>query len=301
MIAGAAVLNIAASPGVGRQRLLTVVALADVALLVAVIVVGADRRLRTPTRSPTSSTCSRRRPSTTSIYAGGDRDGRVRRDRGGRRTWRPTSSWAPRDLRKRVVGAGASLVPLIYAGIAAIALMAVPVVPAPDGPHTALGGDVHRGAGARGGPELRPGLGLGRDAGGGGRDRRPAALVWAANTAMLGLSRHVYVLATNRQIPSWLGKLNAPLPTPHVAISVAAVIAFGLVDARPTSRCSAGCLRVRGDARDHDRAPLDHQAADRPSPTASARSGCRSTSAARGAELPLPAIVARGADRRSLG
>ena len=25
---------------------------------------------------------------------------------------------------------------------------------------------------------------------------------------MLGLSRHVYVLATNRQIPSWLGKLD---------------------------------------------------------------------------------------------
>ena len=36
----------------------------------------------------------------------------------------------------------------------------------------------------------------------------PVVLVWAASTAMLGLSRHVYVLATNRQIPSWLGKLG---------------------------------------------------------------------------------------------
>ena len=57
----------------------------------------------------------------------------------------------------------------------------------------------------------------------------PVALIWAANTAMLGLSRHVYVLATNRQIPSWLGKLNRRFQTPHVAIVIAAVIAFVLV------------------------------------------------------------------------
>jgi APA family basic amino acid/polyamine antiporter len=57
----------------------------------------------------------------------------------------------------------------------------------------------------------------------------PAALFWAANTAMLGLSRHVYVLATNRQIPSWLGKLNRRSQTPHVAIITAAVIAIGLI------------------------------------------------------------------------
>ena len=46
---------------------------------------------------------------------------------------------------------------------------------------------------------------------------------------MLGLSRHVYVLATNRQIPSWLGKLNRRFQTPHVAIGIAAVFAFGLL------------------------------------------------------------------------
>ena len=56
----------------------------------------------------------------------------------------------------------------------------------------------------------------------------PAALIWAANTAMLGLSRHVYVLATNRQIPSWLGKLNRR-STPHVAIVGAAVVAIALI------------------------------------------------------------------------
>ncbi len=46
---------------------------------------------------------------------------------------------------------------------------------------------------------------------------------------MLGLSRHMYSLATNRQIPSWLGKLRRRWTTPHVAILVAAVISFGLV------------------------------------------------------------------------
>jgi basic amino acid/polyamine antiporter, APA family len=56
----------------------------------------------------------------------------------------------------------------------------------------------------------------------------PAALVWVASTAMLGLSRHVYVLATNRQIPSWLGKLNRRYATPHVAILAAAALALAL-------------------------------------------------------------------------
>ncbi|HEX8049866.1 MAG TPA: APC family permease, partial [Solirubrobacterales bacterium] len=45
-----------------------------------------------------------------------------------------------RDL-KRVAGIGAIGVPLVYAGMAAIALMAVPVVGGPDGPQTALGGE----------------------------------------------------------------------------------------------------------------------------------------------------------------
>ena len=69
----------------------------------------------------------------------------------------------------------ATLVPLIYVGVAAVALMAVPVVATPDGPQTALGGDLPRGAGARRGAELRPGLGLGPDAGRGGRDRAGGA------------------------------------------------------------------------------------------------------------------------------
>ena len=109
----------------------------------------------------------------------------------------------------------------------------------------------------------------------------PVALIWAANTAMLGLSRHVYVLATNRQIPSWLGKLNRRFRTTHVAIVVAAVFAFGLIV--PTDiTLLGGPVRVRGDDRVHDRPPLGDQAAHRPAGRASARSGCRSTSATAG-------------------
>jgi APA family basic amino acid/polyamine antiporter len=54
-------------------------------------------------------------------------------------------------------------------------------------------------------------------------------LFWAANTSMLGVSRHIYTLAINRQIPSWLGKLEKRKATPYVAIVICGVIAFGLV------------------------------------------------------------------------
>ena len=54
-------------------------------------------------------------------------------------------------------------------------------------------------------------------------------LFWAANTSMLGVSRHIYTLAINRQIPSWLGKLERRKATPYVAITICGVIALGLV------------------------------------------------------------------------
>jgi APA family basic amino acid/polyamine antiporter len=54
-------------------------------------------------------------------------------------------------------------------------------------------------------------------------------LFWATTTAMLGVSRHIYTLAINRQIPSWLGKLGARHATPHVAIAISGLIAIGLV------------------------------------------------------------------------
>jgi APA family basic amino acid/polyamine antiporter len=139
----------------------------------------------------------------------------------------PDVDFAPRDL-KRVVGVGALTLPLVYAGMAAIALMAVPVVAGPNGPQTELGGSFIE----------APVLGV-------VSAYDPAwladvmrwmvaliaapVLFWAANTTMLGLSRHIYTLAINRQIPSWLGKLGKVHETPYVAIVVSGVIALGLV------------------------------------------------------------------------
>ena len=117
----------------------------------------------------------------------------------------------------------------------------------------------------------------------------PLVLTWAASTSMLGLSRHVYVLASNRQVPSWLGKLG-PRSTPYIAILGAAVIAFAL--ALPDGRAPAGGdLRVRGDARDRDRPPVDPPAPLDASRTASGRSGSRSTSTIAGRRLPVPALL----------
>jgi APA family basic amino acid/polyamine antiporter len=133
----------------------------------------------------------------------------------------------PRDL-KRVVSLGAIAVPLVYALMAAIALMALPVIAGPHGPETALGKEFVE----------EPVLGVVSayhpnwvaDT-----MRWMVALIaapvlfWAANISMLGVSRHIYTLAINRQIPSWLGKLGKRHTTPHVAIVISGVIAIGLV------------------------------------------------------------------------
>lgn len=57
-------------------------------------------------------------------------------------------------------------------------------------------------------------------------------LFTAANSAMLGLSRLSYSLATNRQIPSAIGRLEPRRATPFVAIGIAAALAIALVLSR---------------------------------------------------------------------
>jgi APA family basic amino acid/polyamine antiporter len=53
-------------------------------------------------------------------------------------------------------------------------------------------------------------------------------LLQAANGQMLGLARLSYSLATNRQVPSLVGRLHERRGTPYVAIGIAAAIALGL-------------------------------------------------------------------------
>ncbi len=139
----------------------------------------------------------------------------------------PDLAWRRDDLRK-VLRAGSIVVPLVYVGMAVVALMALPVVAGPDGPATALATTW----------EDAPVLGIVSAFEPGWLSElakwsvvaiAPLVLIFAANATMLGLSRHVYVLATNRQIPSWLGKLGKRRSTPFVAIIAAAVVAAGLV------------------------------------------------------------------------
>lgn len=56
-----------------------------------------------------------------------------------------------------------------------------------------------------------------------------AMLVAAAHSAMLALSRLGYSLATNRQVPSLVGRLHPTRSTPFVIIAIGAVLAAGLV------------------------------------------------------------------------
>jgi basic amino acid/polyamine antiporter, APA family len=223
VIAFTAGVNIAGFTGHVRQRPLIVLALADIALQLAVIAVGAIVAMHPDLltahvhlfTTPSARHLVEALAVATLAFAGIEAASDLA----------PDLEWEPRDLR-RVVGSTAVILPLIYAGMAAIALMAVPVVPGPDGLHTALGERFIE----------EPVLGVVKSYDPAWLSTvlqvavvaiAPAVLAWAASTSMLGLSRHVYVLATNRQVPSWLGKLGKR-STPYVAISGAAVIAFGI-------------------------------------------------------------------------
>jgi APA family basic amino acid/polyamine antiporter len=226
VVIATAALTIGGFTGAGRQRLLGVIAIAGVGLLIAVIIVGLftvwDPSALTahldPFTSPSLNDVIYAGVIATVAYAGIEAAANLA----------PEVRGAPAlDLRKLVI-ASATLVPIIYVGVSVVALMALPVVDTPGGPTTALGTTYLEDPVLGVVQQFHPGW---------VSDLMqaavvlivPAALFWAANTAMLGLSRHVYVLATNRQIPSWLGKLNRRSQSPHVAIITAAVIAIALI------------------------------------------------------------------------
>jgi basic amino acid/polyamine antiporter, APA family len=224
VIVAACVLNALNITGRGRERRLALLALADIALQLAVIVVGVLVAFHPERLTDQLDLFSD--PSVVDIvyasvvamlaYAGIEAASDLA----------PDIDVHPRDL-KRIVSIGALAVPLVYAGMAAVALMAVPVVAGPDGPHTALGSDFVE----------APILGVVSSFPEGVADamRWIVALVaapvlfWAVTTSMLGVSRHIYTLAINRQIPSWLGKLSSRHATPQVAIAISGAIAIGLV------------------------------------------------------------------------
>ena len=225
VIALVAALNVAGITGVRHPRTLTALAVAGIGLLVAVIAAGLvtsfDLGALTDQldlfSSPSLEDLIYAGVVATVAFAGIEAAANLA----------PDLEFGPRDLRKLVL-AGALLIPLLYTGVALVALMAVPVMAGPNGPETALGG-AHLEEPLLGVVQsfepawLSGALEVATVA------VAPAALVWAASSAMLGLSRHVYVLATNRQIPSWLGRLHRQHRTPRLAILAAAALAFALV------------------------------------------------------------------------
>jgi basic amino acid/polyamine antiporter, APA family len=225
VIVAACLLNAFNVTGRGREKPLMLLALADVVLQLAVVVVGVLVVLQ-PERltaeldlfsSPTLTDATYAAVVAMLAYAGIEAASDLAPDLDVRR----------RDLR-RIISVGAVTVPLVYAGMAAIALMAVPVLAGPQGPETALGGEYVEApilgvVSAYDPAWLSDAMRLVVAA------IAAPVLFWATATAMLGVSRHIYTLAINRQIPSWLGKLNARHATPHVAIAISGAIALGLV------------------------------------------------------------------------
>jgi APA family basic amino acid/polyamine antiporter len=225
VIVAACVLNIRGVTGRGQQRSLALLALADLGLQLAVIVVGVlvvfhPDRLTAELNlfaDPSFKDIVYAGVVAMLAYAGIEAASDLA----------PEIDVPKRDL-KRIVSLGAVAVPLVYAGMAAVALMAVPVVAGPQGPETALGSTYVE----------EPVLGI-------VSSFHPSwvaetmrwmvaliaapVLFWAATTSMLGVSRHIYTLAINRQIPSWLGKLGSGQATPYVAIWICGAIALGLV------------------------------------------------------------------------
>lgn len=225
VIAAVCALNIFNVTGRGRQRSLAFLALADLGLQLVVILVGLLVVFHPDRLTEQLDLFSQ--PNFKSIvyaavvamlaYAGIEAASDLA----------PDIEVSKRDL-KRVATLGAIAVPVVYAGMAAIALMAVPVVAGPHGPETALGGKFINDPVLGVVSSFQP-LWVAETM------RWMVALIavpvlfWAANTSMLGVSRHIYTLAINRQIPSWLGKLQRRKATPYVAISICGVIALGLV------------------------------------------------------------------------
>jgi APA family basic amino acid/polyamine antiporter len=127
-----------------------------------------------------------------------------------------------RRQMSRVIAVSSATAFLVLIGVSVVALMALPVV----GGVTELGERYHEAPvlGVVGAYDwfddtLRYVVG----------GTAALVLVQAATANMMGVSRLAYSLATNRQIPSAIGRLDPRRSTPWVAMTICGVLAFGLV------------------------------------------------------------------------
>ena len=189
VIAAVCVLNILNVTGRGRQRSLAFLALADLGLQLAVIVVGSLVVLH-PDRltehldlftQPDFSDIVYAAVVAMLAYAGIEAASDLA----------PDVQVSRRDL-KRVATLGAIAVPLVYAGMAAIALMAVPVVAGPHGPKPRSAANYVEDAGARRRLRLPPALGRRNDALDGRADRRAGAVLGRQHLDARRLPPHLH-------------------------------------------------------------------------------------------------------------
>jgi APA family basic amino acid/polyamine antiporter len=221
IVAYVAVRNIVGTAVGGRRERVTALVVADIALQLSVIVVGALLVVDIPALTDTIQLGSSPRwedfmfalTVSTVAFTGLESAAGVGRE----------VAVGSRDLRRLIASATASVI-VIYVGISFVAVAALPATPG-RGP---LSGD------AIDAPVLAvvqtfsphwlsqafyyatAGLAT-------------LTLVVAAHAGMLGLSRLAYSLATNRQIPSAMGRLHPRFGTPYVVIVVAALLAGALV------------------------------------------------------------------------
>ena len=125
---------------------------------------------------------------------------------------------------KRLLASATASVFVVYVGIALVAVTALPVHRG----HTVLG-NRHLNAPVVGIVERFHPHALAQTLKYVVAAAAAVTLVAAANSAMMGLGRLGYSLATNRQIPSALGRLHSRRSTPFVLIGVAALLAGALV------------------------------------------------------------------------
>ena len=130
---------------------------------------------------------------------------------------------SPLGLKRLIASAAASVI-VIYVGISLVAVAALPITPgaasltgnALDAPVLAIVSSFDPSWLADGLRYVTAALAT-------------VTLIVAAHASMLGLSRLSYSLATNRQIPSAVGRLHARHATPYIVIAIAAALGSALV------------------------------------------------------------------------
>jgi APA family basic amino acid/polyamine antiporter len=134
---------------------------------------------------------------------------------------------APSAGTGRLIARSAWALPILFAAMATVALLALPVVSGPEGPSTELGttwlkapllGVVSTFDPAWLSEAMRYLVAV----------VASATLLWAANTGLLALSRHTFSLAVHRQIPIRIGILGKRFETPWRVLLLAGVVVFVL-------------------------------------------------------------------------